>query len=223
VPAKAARWGAFSSIHTRIGAHDAIARGQSTFMVEMVELAHLLRHADSRSLILLDEIGRGTSTYDGISVAGSTLEYLDGHIGARTLFATHYHELTSLPKRYPLTMANAHMGVEGDRTEFRFQYLLKAGPSNDSFGIQVADLAGLPKEVITRAWGLLEELEDQGSGLANAHPIPHGPTDGVLAETVSPVPTLVAKPTAEKRKRPEAGSRIKPSSNAASENQLALF
>src|SRR5262249_7432389 len=94
VPAKRARWGFASSLYTRIGAHDAIARGQSTFMVEMSELAHILHYADERSLIVLDEIGRGTSTYDGISVAWATLEWICTQIKARTLFATHYHELT---------------------------------------------------------------------------------------------------------------------------------
>jgi DNA mismatch repair ATPase MutS len=93
VPASAARWGVVSSLYTRIGAHDSIVRGKSTFMVEMSELAHILHHANERSLIVLDEIGRGTSTYDGISVAWSTLEWICNKIKARTLFATHYHEL----------------------------------------------------------------------------------------------------------------------------------
>src|SRR5206468_1880578 len=111
VPARSARWGSVSSIHTRIGAHDALSRGQSTFMVEMSELAHILHHADERSLIVLDEIGRGTSTYDGISVAWATLEWISTQIRARTLFATHYHELTHLEGKLPL-LSNAHLAVE---------------------------------------------------------------------------------------------------------------
>lgn len=166
VPASRARWGVFSSLFTRIGAQDAISRGQSTFMVEMTELAQILHHGDERSLIILDEIGRGTSTYDGISVAWATLEWIATKIRARTLFATHYHELTELTGALPL-LANAHMAVENSlkslkntaKSSFRFLYQLKEGPTHDSFGIQVARLAGLPKPVIKRAWSVLEELE----------------------------------------------------------------
>ena len=157
VPASQARWGSVSSLYTRIGAHDAIARGQSTFMVEMSELAHILHYADERSVIVLDEIGRGTSTYDGISVAWATLEWICSQLRARTLFATHYHELTRLSASLPL-VANVHMAVEraGD---LRFLYKLKEGAANESFGIHVARIAGLPKAVIDRAWTVLEELE----------------------------------------------------------------
>jgi len=165
VPAASARWGVFSSIFTRIGAQDAISRGQSTFMVEMSELAQILHHADDRSLIVLDEIGRGTSTFDGISVAWATLEWLVSEIKARTLFATHYHELTTLTNTLPHA-ANAHMAVESSRAgaattrqHLRFLYLLKEGAASESFGVQVAALAGLPKAVIQRAWKVLEELE----------------------------------------------------------------
>lgn len=166
VPASRARWGAVSSLYTRIGAHDAIARGQSTFMVEMSELAHILHHADSRSLIILDEIGRGTSTYDGMSVAWATLEWICAHTRARTLFATHYHELTRLSSRLS-RLANAHLAVEASRggngakatSTLRFLYKLREGPANESFGIHVAQLAGLPRPVIDRAWKVLDELE----------------------------------------------------------------
>jgi DNA mismatch repair protein MutS len=159
VPAARARWGAVSSVHTRIGAHDAISRGQSTFMVEMSELAHILHNADERSLIVLDEIGRGTSTYDGISVAWATLEWICRKIAARTLFATHYHELTRLDSELP-GLANAHMGVQSEaKSKLRFLYKLQTGPANESFGIHVAKLAGLPTPVVQRAWQVLEELE----------------------------------------------------------------
>lgn len=163
VPAASARWGVVSSIYTRIGAHDAIARGQSTFMVEMTELAHILHHADARSLVVLDEIGRGTSTYDGISVAWSAFEWIVTKLGCRTLFATHYHELTKLPNFLP-RVANAHMAVESTRGNLRFLYQLREGAANESFGIQVAKLAGLPTPVISRAWKVLSELEEGATG-----------------------------------------------------------
>lgn len=164
VPASSARWGAVHSIFTRIGAHDAIARGQSTFMVEMSELAHLLHYADERSLVILDEIGRGTSTYDGMSVAWATLEWICSRTRSRTLFATHYHELTRLVERLP-ELQNAHMAVDAStksssgEQRLRFLYQLKDGPTNESFGIHVARLAGLPQSVIDRAWEVLESLE----------------------------------------------------------------
>ncbi len=169
VPAQSAKWGVVHSIYTRIGAQDAISRGQSTFMVEVSELAHILHHANERSLIILDEIGRGTSTYDGVSVAWASLEWISREIKARTLFATHYHELTELEKELPL-LANAHMAVEGTHTSqgdsIRFLYLLKNGPTNESFGIHVAKMAGLPGPVIDRAWKVLEALEkDKTSGM----------------------------------------------------------
>ncbi len=163
VPAARARWGVVSSIYTRIGAQDAILRGQSTFMVEMTELAHILHHADARSLVVLDEIGRGTSTYDGISVAWSALEWIVTKLGCRTLFATHYHELTKLPNFLP-RVANAHMAVESARGNLRFLYQLRDGPANESFGIQVAKLAGIPTTVVNRAWKVLAELEGAGVG-----------------------------------------------------------
>ena len=189
VPATKARWGSFSSVHTRIGAHDAIARGQSTFMVEMSELAHILHNADKRALIVLDEIGRGTSTYDGISVAWATLEWICSKIEARTLFATHYHELTRLASRLP-RVANAHMAVDGDRgakksasSSLRFLYELREGASSDSFGIQVAKLAGLPLPVIQRAWKVLEDLEQGTIGGSEQDPNQLSLFNGATAST----------------------------------------
>lgn len=163
IPAQSARWGVVSSIFTRIGASDAITRGQSTFMVEMAELAQIVHRADRRSLILLDEIGRGTSTYDGMSVAWATLEYISAQIDARTLFATHYHELTRLAGQVP-GVANSHMAVAETATgELRFLYELRDGPSSESFGIHVAKLAGLPSSIIERAWQILEKLENESA------------------------------------------------------------
>jgi DNA mismatch repair protein MutS len=192
VPASQAKWGAVSSLYTRIGAQDAIARGQSTFMVEMSELAHILHHANERSFIILDEIGRGTSTYDGMSVAWATLEWICKQIQARTLFATHYHELIRLSSLLP-GLANAHMAVDGgknmDHGSLRFLYELREGPTNDSFGIHVAQLAGLPKAVTERAWKILEDLENQ-----NAQSTPKG------AQQLS----LFDAPTVPLQREPEA-------------------
>lgn len=158
VPAAEARWGVFESLYTRIGAQDAIAKGQSTFMVEMVELAHILANANARSFVVLDEIGRGTSTYDGMSVASASLEYLHTHSGARIVFATHYHELTDLESKLP-GLKNTHMKVLDEKGRLTFLYELAPGRSSKSFGIQVAELAGLPKNVIQNAWKILKGLE----------------------------------------------------------------
>ena len=158
VPAQEASWGIFDSLYTRIGAQDAIAKGQSTFMVEMVELAHILSHANNRSFVVLDEIGRGTSTYDGMSVASASLEHLHTKSGARIVFATHYHELTELETRLP-GLKNAHMKVLDEKGKLTFLYELATGRSSKSFGIQVAELAGLPKPVIKQAWNILKSLE----------------------------------------------------------------
>ncbi|MBC7395982.1 MAG: DNA mismatch repair protein MutS, partial [Bdellovibrionales bacterium] len=162
VPAKHASWGVFHSLYTRIGAQDAIAKGQSTFMVEMVELAHILNHADSRSFIVLDEIGRGTSTFDGMSVAHASLEHLHNQSNARIVFATHYHELTELEAKLPY-LKNAFMKVLDDKGKLTFLYELALGRSSKSFGIQVAELAGLPKPVIKKAWEILKKLEAQNT------------------------------------------------------------
>jgi DNA mismatch repair protein MutS len=158
VPAREARWGVVGSLYTRIGANDAISKGQSTFMVEMSELAHILHHADDRSFIVLDEIGRGTSTYDGISVAWSALEWLAHKVRARTVFATHYHELTRLSDSLE-GVVNTHVAVDSTGGILRFLYRLTEGASSESFGIQVAQLAGLPPPVIARAWEVMADLD----------------------------------------------------------------
>jgi DNA mismatch repair protein MutS len=160
VPATEAHWGIFHSLFTRIGAQDAITKGQSTFMVEMVELAHILSHANERSFVVLDEIGRGTSTYDGMSVASASLEHLHKTSNARIVFATHYHELTDLEARLP-GLKNTHMKVLDEKGKLTFLYELAQGRSSKSFGIQVAELAGLPKPVIKQAWSILKQLETQ--------------------------------------------------------------
>jgi DNA mismatch repair protein MutS len=192
VPAHSAEWGVFSSVYTRIGAQDAISRGQSTFMVEMSELAHILHYADDQSLLILDEIGRGTSTYDGMSVAWATLEWICKKIGARTLFATHYHELIHLSETLP-GLANAHMAVENEKSRsaqsLRFLYELKEGPTNESFGIQVAQMAGLPRAVIERAWNILGELESSESQQPSSKaPKQLSLFDSLTTESPAPLP-----------------------------------
>jgi DNA mismatch repair protein MutS len=160
VPAEAARIGVVDRIFTRVGASDRLSRGESTFMVEMSETAEILRLASRRSLIILDEIGRGTSTFDGLSIAWSVAEYLHDTPGleARTLFATHYHELIELAHVKP-RLRNAHFEVREWKEEVVFLRRLVAGGASRSYGIQVARLAGLPESVVARAREILKELE----------------------------------------------------------------
>ncbi len=160
VPAASARIGAADRIFTRVGASDDLARGQSTFMVEMLETANILHHATCRSLVVLDEIGRGTSTFDGISIAWAVAEYLHNHPGrqARTLFATHYHELTELELTLP-GVKNYNVAVREWNDQVIFLRTVVRGGTDKSYGIQVARLAGLPRAVIERAKVILEELE----------------------------------------------------------------
>lgn len=150
VPAERMRLGLVDRIYTRIGASDNVARGRSTFMVEMTETAAILNTATARSLVLLDEMGRGTATYDGLSLAWSTVEHLHNTIGARTLFATHYHELTLLAERLP-RLANVRVTVRENASGIVFLHTVEAGAANKSYGIEVARLAGLPSAVIERA------------------------------------------------------------------------
>jgi DNA mismatch repair protein MutS len=159
IPAAEARIGLVDRIFTRIGASDDIARGQSTFMVEMSETANILNHATPRSLILLDEIGRGTSTFDGLSLAWSIVEHLHNQVGAMTLFATHYHELTELAGRLP-RLRNYNVAVREWHDQVVFLRKIIEGGTDKSYGIQVARLAGVPKPVIARAKVILRNLEE---------------------------------------------------------------
>jgi len=159
VPAKAARIDLVDRIFTRIGASDDLARGQSTFMVEMTETANILNNATPRSLIVLDEIGRGTSTFDGLSLAWSIVEHLHNAVGAKTLFATHYHELTELAQRMP-RLKNFNVAVREWRDSIVFLRKIVEGGTDKSYGIHVARLAGVPQEVIERAKQILVNLED---------------------------------------------------------------
>jgi DNA mismatch repair protein MutS len=162
IPAREAEIGTADRIFTRIGAVDDLARGRSTFMVEMNETAEILKYSTKKSLILLDEIGRGTSTYDGISIAWAVAEYIHNKIGARTLFATHYHELTEITKTLPMAK-NYSVAVKEWNDEVIFLRKLKEGPTSRSYGIQVGKLAGLPENVINRAREILKNLETSGS------------------------------------------------------------
>ncbi|MFN3485990.1 MAG: DNA mismatch repair protein MutS, partial [Planctomycetota bacterium] len=162
VPAARARLGVADRIFTRVGASDDLSRGASTFMVEMSETANILHHATRRSLVILDEIGRGTSTFDGLSIAWAVTEYLHEKVRARTLFATHYHELTELGRRLP-GVRNLHVGVKEWGEGIVFLHRILEGPTDKSYGIHVARLAGVPKPVIERARVILAGLEAEGS------------------------------------------------------------
>ncbi|CAM3088281.1 DNA mismatch repair protein MutS [Leuconostoc rapi] len=163
VPADAAELPIFDQIFTRIGANDDMAMGQSTFMVEMAEANHALQEATAHSLILFDELGRGTATYDGMALAQAIIEFLDAHVHAKTLFSTHYHELTVLADQHD-SIENVHVGaVEDESGRLHFLHQIKKGPADKSYGIHVAALAGLPETLITQAKVILTELEAQKS------------------------------------------------------------
>jgi DNA mismatch repair protein MutS len=160
VPADSAVIGPVDRIFTRIGASDDLAGGRSTFMVEMTETANILNNATANSLVLMDEIGRGTSTFDGLSLAWACAHYIGERIGAFTLFATHYFELTALPDELP-ACANVHLDATEHRGQLIFLHSVRSGPANQSYGLQVASLAGVPDAAIRRARGYLEKLEQQ--------------------------------------------------------------
>jgi len=171
VPADEAEIGLVDRIFTRIGAQDDIATGQSTFMVEMTETAALLMQSTPRSLIILDEVGRGTSTYDGMAIARAVVEYIHDHprLGCRTLFATHYHELIALERELP-RVRNYHMAAVERDGRVVFLHELRPGGADRSYGIHVAELAGIPPEVIRRASALLADLEGQRPPSSPAQP-----------------------------------------------------
>jgi DNA mismatch repair protein MutS len=183
VPAREAEVGLADRIFTRIGAHDELHAGRSTFMVEMVETAEILNHATSRSLLILDEIGRGTSTYDGLSIAWAIVEFLHNHprLRPRTLFATHYHELTGLADVLPL-VANYNVDVAEEGDEVVFLHQLVPGGADRSYGIHVAQLAGLPRDVVSRANEILRNLEE------------HAPTSSVTPSHLKPAQQVALFP-----------------------------
>ncbi|MEM9702378.1 MAG: DNA mismatch repair protein MutS, partial [Planctomycetota bacterium] len=158
VPADAATIGLADRVFARVGAGDDLGRGQSTFMVEMTETARILNAATDRSLVILDEIGRGTSTYDGLSLAWAVTEHLHDLVKARTLFATHYHELTALDQELA-ALSNRHVAVAENRGDIVFLHTIRTGPASQSYGIHVAKLAGVPRPVLDRAAEVLHDLE----------------------------------------------------------------
>ena len=178
VPARAARIGVCDRVFTRVGAGDNLARGESTFLLEMRETAHILRHATRKSLIILDEIGRGTSTYDGVSIAWAVAEHLHDVVGARTLFATHYHELCDLHDSHP-RVHNVSVAAREWKGEVVFLRKLTPGGTSRSFGIEVGKLAGLPASVVGRARAILERLQlDASSPRRPDEPHPAAPGQG---------------------------------------------
>jgi DNA mismatch repair protein MutS len=183
LPVASAEIGLVDRIFTRIGASDDIARGQSTFMVEMNETALILNNATERSLVILDEIGRGTSTFDGLSIAWSVAEHLHDSIGARTLFATHYHEMTVLSKSRS-AVQNYNVAVKEWNQQIIFLRKIIPGSAEKSYGIQVARLAGLPDAVLHRAREVLAQLEGG-----------HAPVGGQVAKET----TVPARPPKKKR------------------------
>ena len=179
VPARSARIGIVDRVFTRIGASDDLASGQSTFMVEMAEVASILKYATSRSLLILDEIGRGTSTYDGMSIARAVLEYAANpkKLGAKTLFATHYHELSTMEDKLP-NVKNYNIAVKKRGDQMIFLRKIVPGATDDSYGIEVAKLAGIPAAVITRAREILGELEAE-NGVVHTPPAPVAADDQI--------------------------------------------
>ncbi|MBQ1281059.1 MAG: DNA mismatch repair protein MutS, partial [Oscillospiraceae bacterium] len=171
VPASSARIGIVDRIFTRIGASDDLASGQSTFMVEMTEVSEILRHATPRSLLILDEIGRGTSTFDGMAIARAVVEYAADakKLGAKTMFATHYHELTVMEQELA-GVKNFNIAVKKRRDDIIFLRKIVPGGTDDSFGIEVAKLAGLPQQVVSRARAILKSLEEGRGAVQAAQP-----------------------------------------------------
>jgi DNA mismatch repair protein MutS len=194
VPAAAARVGVVDRIFTRIGAADRLSRGQSTFMVEMTETAGILHHATERSLVILDEVGRGTSTFDGLAIAWAVAESLHGAgpRGPRTLFATHYHQLTELPLTLPRAR-NFTVAVREWEQQIVFLRTIVPGGADRSYGIQVAQLAGLPAATLARAREILANLE---SGELTLEGLPRI-AGHAAAEAASPPPQLDLFPTRE--------------------------
>ena len=172
VPADAAQIGPIDQIFTRIGASDDLAGGRSTFMVEMTEIAFILSHASPTSLVLVDEIGRGTSTFDGLALAWACAIELATRIQCHTLFSTHYFELTELPTHAP-SASNVHLEAVEHAGTVTFLYQVQPGPADRSYGLQVARLAGIPETVLEKARTQLEQLEQRQGNLAAATPVGH--------------------------------------------------
>lgn len=184
VPAREAELPIFDQIFTRIGAADDLVSGHSTFMVEMIETNHALEHATKDSLLLLDEIGRGTATFDGMALAQSIIEHIHDHVGAKTLFSTHYHELTDLEGVCP-RLENRHVTAKEHDGQLIFMHKIKEGPSDKSYGIHVAQIAKLPTDLINRAKHLLTELEQKHTAISKNEE----PVAPLKQDTIAEVPT----------------------------------
>ena len=216
VPAKEAKLPIFDQIFTRIGATDDLISGQSTFMVEMQEANNALKHATANSLILFDEIGRGTATYDGMALAQAIIEFVHNNIHAKTLFSTHYHELTALDQELK-GLRNVHVGATEQNGELVFLHKVETGAADKSYGVHVAKLAGMPNELLDRATTILTSLESQTS------------TVSVTQESLAAAPTESAESTAPSSMVPTASaatSEAIPAAVAAQpapEEQLSLF
>jgi DNA mismatch repair protein MutS len=200
VPARAARLGVCDRVFTRVGAGDNLARGESTFLVEMRETAHILRYATTRSLVILDEIGRGTSTYDGVSIAWAVAEHLHDRVGAKTLFATHYHELCALAGTHA-RVRNVSVAAREWKGDVVFLRKLAPGGASRSFGVEVAKLAGLPPAVVDRARAILRTLESDAGAPARGD-APHL----VMPASADPAPQLGLFDAAGGAAPPEAGT-----------------
>lgn len=191
VPATAARLAPIDRIFTRIGSSDDLASGRSTFMVEMTETANILHNATPRSLVLMDEVGRGTSTFDGLSLAWAAAVQLAQSVKAFTLFATHYFELTTLPEQCP-TMANVHLDATEYQDHIVFLHNIQEGPASRSYGLQVAKLAGIPSSVLLAAQEKLDELErgdENSAGKVGAILSPPSPQSDLFS-TIEPHPVV---------------------------------
>jgi DNA mismatch repair protein MutS len=222
VPADEAHIGLVDRIFTRVGATDRLAKGQSTFMVEMIETANILNHATPRSLILLDEIGRGTSTYDGLSLAWAIAERLhqDPDIAARTLFATHYHELTQLARDLP-RLRNVQVTVKEADGRVIFLRKVIEGGCDSSYGIHVAKMAGVPHPVIDRAWEILAELESHGPAAATRGGT--GPATAKESEPDYRVPAAAAVREPDADYRTPATAALRKAPKGAPQAQVDLF
>ena len=184
VPAQRAELPIFDAIYTRIGAADDLVSGQSTFMVEMMEANHAIRKATPQSLILFDELGRGTATYDGMALAQSIIEYIHDRTGAKTLFATHYHELTALSESLS-RLENVHVATLERDGQVTFLHKIETGPADKSYGIHVAKIAGLPEELLKRADAILTKLEGQAQQVPLADATPKKEVSSQVAEQMS--------------------------------------
>src|SRR3989449_8008017 len=193
VAARRAAIGVVDRLFTRVGAYDNLVRGQSTFMVEKSETSAILHSATARSLVLLDEIGRGTSTYDGVAIAWAVTEFLHNRIGCKTIFATHYHELTQLTEELAHAR-NFNVAVREVGDEGVFLHRLEPGGAGRSYGIHVGRLAGLPSAVVERAWRLLKLLEGGHPGGRPPPPAVGGAAGGADPRPPDPVPAPTLRP-----------------------------